>query len=318
MEDSDLETGVQLSVVVPVYRSQAILPQLVSRVSRALTRYTHEIVLVHDCGPDDSWSVIEALSDAYPTVRGVNLRRNVGQHNALMAGLNFARGDIIITIDDDLQHAPEDIPKLVAEIEKGRDLCYSSFRKRKHALWKRLGSKLNDTLAVVLLDKPKGLYLSPFKAMKREVRDEVIKYGGPSVYLDGLLLAVTSNISSVEVDHHERADGDGGYTFARSVSLLLKMSTISSILPLRLATLAGFALAGLGALLTLGFVVQRFIWNAMPVGWSSLVVTSLILGGVQLVALGMIGEYVGRIFLEVRKRPQFTVAATTNIDGTGK
>lgn len=318
MDDSDLETGVQLSVVVPVYRSQAILPQLVSRVSQALTGYTHEIVLVHDCGPDDSWSVIARLSDEYPTVRGVNLRRNVGQHNALMAGLNFARGGIIVTIDDDLQHAPEDIPKLVAEIEKGRDLCYSSFRKRKHALWKRLGSKLNDTLAVVLLDKPKGLYLSPFKAMKREVRDEVIKYGGPSVYLDGLLLSVTSNISSVEVDHHERADGDGGYTFARSVSLLLKMSTISSILPLRLATLAGFALAGLGALLTLGFVVQRFIWNAMPVGWSSLVVTSLILGGVQLVALGMIGEYVGRIFLEVRKRPQFTVAATTNIDGTGK
>jgi polyisoprenyl-phosphate glycosyltransferase len=315
MGEDHQRTPQKLSVIAPVYRSRSILPQLVKRVTDALGARDHEIVLVHDCGPDGSWSVIESLSREYSTVVGVNLRRNVGQHNALMAGLNHASGDIIVTIDDDLQHAPEDILKLVAEIEKGYDLCYSSFRSRKHALWKRLGSKLNDTLAVVLLDKPKGLYLSPFKAMKREVRDEVIKYGGPSVYLDGLLLSVTSNIASVEVDHHERADGNGGYTFRRSVSLLLKMSTISSILPLRLATLAGFGFAGLGALLTIAFVIQRFIWNAMPVGWSSIVVTSLILGGVQLVALGMIGEYVGRIFLEVRKRPQFTVAATTRQTG---
>lgn len=314
MHHGSVGEEVYLSVVVPVFRSQAILPELVGRLTDVLSTYTHEVILVHDCGPDNSWKVIEALSQEYPTLRGVNLRRNVGQHNALMAGLNFARGKIIVTLDDDLQHAPEDIPLLVAPIEEGYDLCYSSFRKRNHPVWKQIGSKLNDALAVVLLDKPKGLYLSPFKAMNREVRDEVIKYGGPSVYLDGLLLAVTSNITSVEVGHHKRAVGEGGYTLGRSISLLLKMSTISSILPLRLATMAGFTLAGLGALLAVAFVVQRFYWNAMPVGWSSLVVTSLILGGVQLVALGMIGEYVGRIFLEVRKRPQFTVAATTNTD----
>ncbi len=314
MADARYPLPVDVSVVVPVYRSQAILPNLVRRLNSSLAGRAHEILLVHDCGPDDSWSVIEQISRENTSVRGINLRRNVGQHNALMAGLNFARGNVIVTIDDDLQHAPEDIPKLVGEIERGSDLCYAAFRKRRHAIWKRMGSKLNDALAVLLLDKPKGLYLSPFKAMRREVRDEVIKYGGPSVYLDGLLLSVTSNITSIEVDHHSRADGDGGYTFRRSVSLLLKMSTISSILPLRLATLAGFVLAGLGGLLVIGFIAQRFIWNAMPVGWTSIVVTALILGGVQLVAIGIIGEYVGRIFLEIRKRPQFTVAQTTNVD----
>ena len=314
MPHNSTAPDVRVSVVVPVYRSRSILAELVRRVSQSLARQTFEIVLVHDCGPDDSWEVIQDLSREYQSVRGVNLRRNVGQHNALMAGLHYARGNIVVTIDDDLQHAPEDIPKLVAEVEKGFDLCYASFRNRKHAMWKRMGSRLNDQLAVVLLDKPKGLYLSPFRAMRRSVRDEVIKYGGPSVYLDGLLLAVTSNISSVELDHYSRADGDGGYTLRRSVSLLLKMSTISSILPLRLATLAGFLLAGLGAFLVVAFVAQRFIWNAMPVGWSSIVVTALILCGGQLVAIGIIGEYVGRIFLEVRKSPQYTISATTDLD----
>lgn len=312
--DDGSQPSIDISVVVPVYRSQQILPHLVRRISSALHDKRHEIVLVHDCGPDDSWSVIQQLGREYPTVRGINLRRNVGQHNALMAGLNAARGAVIITIDDDLQHAPEDILLLTAEIEKGFDLCYSRFRARKHAIWKRWGSAFNDKLAVLLLDKPPGLYLSPFRAMKREVRDEVIKYAGPSVYLDGLLLSVTGSITSVMVDHHERAEGSGSYTLRRSISLLLKMSTISSILPLRLATISGFALAGLGALLVVVFIAQRFLWNAMPQGWSSIVVTALILGGVQLIAIGIIGEYVGRIFLEVRRRPQFTVAKTVNIE----
>lgn len=306
----DAAAPIALSIVVPVYRSAAILPALVAEIRGALGAERWEIVFVHDHGPDDSWAVIGKLAREDARVRGVNLRQNVGQHNAVMAGLNYARGDIIVMMDDDLQHAPSDIPKLVAAINGGADVCYTHFRTRQHAAWKQLGSRLNDRLATFLLDKPKGLYLSPFKAMRRVIRDEVIKYSGPSVYVDGLILAVTGNIVSVEVDHHDRRSGESGFTLAKSISLLLRMSTITSLKPLRLATLTGFALAGLGALLATTFVIQALVWGGLPVGWPSLVIIVLILGGVQLMALGIIGEYVGRIFLEVRKRPQFVVEST--------
>ena len=301
----------RVSIVIPVYRSAPLLPRLVSEVTKHMAHERHELILVHDAGPDNSWEVIEALAREHPSLVGVNLRRNVGQHNAIMAGLNQARGDIIVCMDDDLQHSPADIRLLVACIDSGRDICYTDFGSRHHALWKRMGSALNDALAVLLIDKPPGLYLSPFKAMRSEVKDEVVRYSGPSVYLDGLLLAVTSNIGTVKVQHHVRTDGQSGYTLRRSISLLLKMSTISSITPLRLATMGGFVLAGLGAVLAIALVIQHLTGGQAPEGWLSLMVTGLIVGGVQLLATGIVGEYIGRIFLEIRKRPQFVIAKTT-------
>ncbi len=308
------DTSPAISIVVPVYRSAPILPRLIEAISESLGDLAYEVILVHDCGPDHSWDVIRTLSQKDARVRGVNLRQNAGQHNAIMAGLNFARGRIVITMDDDLQHSPSDIPLLCSKIEEGYDVCYAQFRNREHVWWKRWGSRLNDRLACVLLDKPRDLYLSPFKAFRNVIRDEVIQYAGPSVYLDGLILSVTHNIATVEVDHHARSEGEGGYSLVRSISLLLRMSTITSIAPLRLATLAGFGLASLGAFLVVAFVVLRFTSKAaMPIGWFSLIMTVLVLGGVQLMALGIVGEYIGRIFLEVRKRPQFVVAATSNL-----
>jgi glycosyltransferase involved in cell wall biosynthesis len=314
MDDADATGSAMISIVVPVYGSAAILPRLVDAISESLVDEQYEVILVHDCGPDDSWSVIRRLSEQDARVRGVNLRRNVGQHSAIMAGLTVARGKIIVTMDDDLQHAPSDIPLLCRKIEEGFDVCYAQFRNREHALWKRVGSKLNDRLACILLDKPRDLYLSPFKAMRDVVRDEVVKYVGPSVYVDGLILAVTGNIATVEVDHHSRYEGRGGYSLVRSISLLLRMSTITSVAPLRLATLAGFSFAMLGAVMAIALIIQRFTVSALPVGWLSLIVTALVLGGVQLMALGIVGEYVGRIFLEVRKKPQFVVAETSNLN----
>jgi polyisoprenyl-phosphate glycosyltransferase len=307
-----------VSVIVPVFGGATVLPALAGEVRRALAYTSWELVFVHDFGPGDAWSVIAALAKEDDRIRGVDLRQNVGQHNAVMAGLNYAQAEIVVMMDDDLQHAPSDIPKLVDAIEAGADVCYAKFRTRRHAAWKRFGSWANDRLATILLDKPKGLYLSPFKAMRRAVRDEVIKYSGPSVYVDGLILAVTGNIVSIEVDHHGRREGESAYTFAKSVSLLLRMSTITSVAPLRLATLTGSALALLGGVLAFAFVLQTLIWGDLPAGWPSLAVTVLILGGVQLMALGVIGEYVGRIFLEVRKRPQFVVKNTIGFDAQAR
>ncbi|MFA6230636.1 MAG: glycosyltransferase family 2 protein [Rhodanobacter sp.] len=306
---------VDLSVVIPVYGSSGILASLAKRLEKVLRASygdAFEVILVNDFSPDNSWQIIQELCKSRPWLKAINLRKNSGQHNAIMAGLRRASGRYIVTMDDDLQHSPSDIPLLVSQLGEEFDVCYSRFRSKKHALWKRLGSRFNDIVASQLLAKPKGLYLSPFKAMVRGVRDEVIRFTGPHVYLDGLILSTTSRISSVEVDHHTRPDGRSGYSLRKSISLWLKMATNFSITPLRMASLLGLIFSGFGFVAAIAFVIQRFTINAMPVGWSSIIVSVLILGGIQLLALGIIGEYVGRVLLHVNGRPQAVVESTVN------
>lgn len=304
-----------LSIVIPVYRSARILTDLTERIEtviRAIYGDAFEVILVNDCSPDGSWEVIQKLCQSRSWLKGINLRKNAGQHNAIMAGLRHATGRYIIMMDDDLQHSPADIPLLVAQLDSGFDVCYTRFRSKQHALWKRLGSRFNDLVASQLLAKPKGLYLSPFKAMVKGIRDEVVRFTGPHVYLDGLILSATSRIGSIEVEHHVRPDGQSGYSLRRSISLWLKMATNFSITPLRMASLLGLIFSGFGFVAAIAFIIQRFTINAMPVGWSSIIVSVLILGGIQLLALGIIGEYVGRVLLHVNGRPQAVVESTLN------
>lgn len=302
-----------LSLVIPVYGSEKVLPELVARLASTLAPLygkQYEIIFVCDNSPDQSWQVIQQLATEHRQVQGILLRMNAGQHNALMAGFARARGEIIVTMDDDLQHAPSDIPVLLAELAKGHDVVYARFAERKHAGWKILGSRLNDKVASYLLSKPKGMYLSPFRAMRGQVCKDLLRYQGPYVYVDGLLLTVTRNIGSVEVMHHARYAGDSGYSLKKSISLWLKMATSFSILPLRLTSLAGILFASLGFLLALLFVVQKFTLDKMPDGWSSMMVAILILGGFQLLALGVIGEYLGRTLLTLNAKPQYVIGAT--------
>jgi len=308
-----------LSFVIPVYGSEQVLPELVARLHEVLektlppARRSYEVIFVCDCSPDRSWQVIETLSAQYPWVRGIALRINAGQHNALMAGFAQARGEVVMTMDDDLQHAPADIPLLLAELDAGRDVVYARFKSRQHAAWKILGSRLNDKVAGYLMNKPAGLYLSPFRAMRGAVVRDILRYRGPYVYVDGLLLSVTRNIGMVDVEHHARYAGDSGYSLRKSISLWLKMATNFSIVPLRLTSFAGLFIAGLGFLLAILLVIQKFTLDRMPIGWSSLIVTMLIIGGAQLVALGMLGEYLGRVLLTLNLRPQYVVGATVGL-----
>ena len=306
-----------LSVVIPVYGSEPVLPELVRRLQAMFDQQgrpsgDYELILVCDCSPDRSWAVIRSLAQQYPWVRGILLRMNAGQHNALMAGFRQARGRVIVTMDDDLQHAPEDIPLLLAELAQGRDVVYARFKSRKHAGWKVAGSRLNDLVAGYLMNKPKGLYLSPFRAMTADIRDDILRYQGPYVYVDGLILSVTRNIGTVDVDHHERYAGDSGYSLSKSISLWLKMATNFSIVPLRITSFVGLCFAGLGFVLALLLIIQKLTLDRMPIGWSSLIVTVLIVGGVQLLALGMLGEYLGRVLLILNSRPQYVVGETTD------
>jgi len=309
----------RVSIVIPVYGSERVLPELVAQIRKVAeglddVREKYEIIFVCDQSPDNSWRVIQKLSAENPRVCGILLRINVGQHNALMAGFAQARGEIIVTMDDDLQHSPADIPKLLLEIKQGHDVAYARFKTRKHASWKIAGSRLNDLVAGYLMQKPRDLYLSPFRAMKAAIRDDILRYRGPYVYVDGLILSVTRNIASVDVDHHDRYAGDSRYGLSKSVSLWLKMATSFSIVPLRLTSLLGLLFSGLGFLLAILLVIQKLTLNLMPIGWSSLIVTILIIGGVQLLALGMLGEYLGRVLLTINLRPQYVVAETVGLN----
>lgn len=307
---------IAVSVVIPVYGSEKVLEVLVERLQSVFEsahnqRVNYEIIFVCDGSPDQSWAVIQSLSSRYSQVHGIALRMNVGQHNALMAGFAAARGEIIVTMDDDLQHAPSDIPLLLQAIERGYDVVFARFKKRRHVGWKVAGSHFNDLVAGYLINKPKTLYLSPFRAMKASICKDILRYQGPYVYVDGLILSATCNIGMVEVEHHERYLGDSAYGFKKSVSLWLKMATSFSIVPLRITSFVGLCFSALGFLLAVLFIVQKFTLDRMPNGWSSLIVTILIVGGVQLLALGMLGEYLGRVLLTINAKPQYLVADRT-------
>ena len=310
-------TDPELSVVIPVYGSANILPRLVEALEPHLSAVAgadrYEVILVHDCGPDEAWPTIVELARTRPWLRGIDLSRNASQHNAIMAGLVHARGDFIVTMDDDLQHDPADVPRIVESLRSGADACYVQFESRQHASWKRLGSAFNDRVARWLLKKPAGLYLSPFRGFRRRVRDEVLRYTGPFVYLDGLILQSTSRISTILGQHHPRHDGKSGYSLRKSISLWLQMATSFSVAPLRFASLVGVFFSTIGFACAAALVIQKLTHPATPVGWTSLIVAILIIGGVQLLALGVIGEYVGRVLLNVGNRPQFVVGEYVNI-----
>src|SRR5260221_3954220 len=238
-----------LSIVVPVYRSERLLPELVRRVDAAvaagLPDKSYELILVNDCSPDRSWQVIEQACRDSGKVKGVNLRRNSGQHNSIMAGLRHASGRMIIVMDDDLQHAPEDIPKLYASVLDGYDLCYAAFRHPNHALWKRAGSAFRDLTAGLLLGVPRGVRISSFKGMKAEIAADIVRYEGAFPYVDGLAFMVTHNAGNVELEHHPRPQGQGNYGLRESVLLWTRVAMNFSVVPLRLAAWLGVALARL-------------------------------------------------------------------------
>jgi polyisoprenyl-phosphate glycosyltransferase len=307
--------NIKLSIVVPVYNSQDILPELVQRIQKTasalgLTKQ-FELLLINDGSPDKSWSVIVELANRYNFLRGVNLRKNFGQHSATMAGLHYVRGQIIVIMDDDLQHPPEDVCELMRAVEDGADVCYVRYQERQHALWKIVGSRINNWAANLLLGKPRDVYLSSFKAMTCKVVEEVIKYDGPYAYLDGLILDVTRSIRVIDIRHQPRYKGSSNYNVGRSISLWLRMATSFSIVPLRLATVLGLSMAILSLFVIVWVVVYRMMHPEIPAGWASLIAVILFIGGVQTFCIGMLGEYLGRAYLKINRKPQFVVRTTT-------
>jgi len=300
-----------LSIVVPVYRGAATIGTLVEALAGLGGQVAGglEVVLVNDGSPDNSGEVCRELVRSVTAipVTLVEHARNFGEHNAVMSGLRHARGAYVITMDDDLQNPPEEVVKLYDHCRLGGwDVVYTYYAEKQHAWWRNLGSRFANKAADWLLDKPKGLYLCSFRCMSALVVRNVTRYEGPYPYVDGLVMQVTQRIDAIEVRHLPRAEGRSNYTFRRLVRLWLNLATNFSLLPLRLAILLGLAMSTIGLLGAL-YVISEALFGKPPEGWASTMVVTLIVAGVQFVMLGVLGEYVGRIFLTANRKPQGVV-----------
>lgn len=308
---------VGLSIVVPVYRGAATVGRLVDELSRLHPEGGLEIVLVNDGSPDDSAVVCQSLlGTATVPVTYIEHARNYGEHNAVMTGLRQVRGDFVITMDDDLQNPPEEVVRLYDHARRGDwDVVYTRYAVKQHAGWRNLGSHFANAVADRLLDKPKGLYLSSFRCMSAMVVEAVTRYSGPYPYVDGLIMQVTQRIDSIEVRHLPRAEGRSNYNLRRLVRLWLNLATSFSLAPLRLAIFAGLAMATLGMIGAVATIAEALILQDTPSGWASTMVVILLVGGVQSMILGVLGEYVGRTFLSANGKPQGTVRHIARSDG---
>jgi polyisoprenyl-phosphate glycosyltransferase len=297
----------KISLVIPVYNSETIIPELVVQIAGALSGHDYEVILVNDDSEDNSWEVMAALSRQQKNIKSICLAKNFGQDNAIMCGLHYATGDRIVIMDDDLQHSPYDILKLNEKCDEGYDVCYADYSGGKHqAKWKNIGSYLNSKQAEFVIGKPREIYLSPFKMISRVVADAALKYGGPFPYVDGLIFRSSSAITQIPVEHHRRFDKKSNYNLKKSISVFLKHLTGFSIIPLRIAALLGVAITFLGIIL-----IAYYLWSygrgQTIEGWTTMVVLQLVMGGAILMSLGVIGEYLGRLYLVANNRPQFIV-----------
>lgn len=298
-----------ISVVVPVYNSQNTLKSLVQGLTPVLNECAdnYEIILVNDGSPDNSWEVIEQLARDNTRVRGIRLMRNYGQHNALLCGIRSANFDITVTLDDDLQNPPEEMPKLLAKLGEGFDVVYGKPRKQKHSLMRALASRMTKVVLQGMMGAEAASSISPYRAFRTDLRKAFQNYSGPSANLDVLLTWGTRKFAAVEIRQDERISGESNYTLMKLITHALNMTTGFSSAPLQFASLNGFLFMffGVGILIYIG--VRYLLWGSVVPGFPFLASVIAIFAGAQLLSLGIMGEYLARIHGKTLEYPSYVV-----------
>jgi len=305
-----------LSIVIPCYNSAATIGALVTELATLDIDGGHEVILVNDGSRDDTARICAELVRTAPVpVTFVDLARNFGEHNAVMAGLRFARGAYVINIDDDGQNPPAQVEKLYRHARaSGCDVVYTYYAEKHHARWRNWGSWLTNRVADVLLEKPRGLYLSSFRCMSALVVEQICRYDGPYPYVDGLIFQVTQNVGRMQVEHEPRRSGRSTYTMQKLANLWLNMFLNFSIVPLRVSSVLGLLFSVVGFLATVPVIIEALVRDTPP-GWGSFMCALLVFAGVQLLTIGLVGEYVGRMYLTTNRRPQFVIREVAQSDG---
>lgn len=305
----------KLSFVIPCYGSEKTISNVIDGIVDVVGKNPYEIICVNDCSPDGVYSVLEGIAKKNKNLKVVNLSKNFGQHCALMAGYNQVTGDIVISLDDDGQTDPKDCFKLIDALNAGADVAYARYVEKKESPFRLFGSWTAKKMGQLLCSIPKNLDLNSYYACKRFVIDEVIRYDGAYPYLYGLIFRVTRNAVNVDMPHHERDSGRSGYSLAKLVSLWMNGFTAFSVKPLRLATIMGCVVAAAGFLYAIYTIVRKFLNPSAPLGYASLMCVLLFIGGMVMLMLGLIGEYIGRAYICLNKSPQYVIKNTVNLDG---
>ena len=301
-----------LSFVIPCYRSAQTIEAVVREIEETCGRLTqaadgYEIILVHDGSGEETWTVLKRLAQTDPHVAAYDLSRNFGQHAALMAGLRMAHGDVAVCLDDDGQTPADEAGKLLDAIDAGADAVYARYSAKQHSLFRNFGSAINDRMADIMLGKPHDLAVSSYFAIRRFVIDEILRYRGSYPYLIGLVLRTTSRVVNVDVSHRQREKGNSGYTLTKLISLWMNGFTAFSVKPLRIATLTGMGFAVIGFLYGIYIIIKKFVIPDVPVGFSAMMSALMFIGGMLMLMLGMVGEYLGRMYLTQNNTPQYVI-----------
>lgn len=309
----------KVSFVIPCYRSEHTLPHVIAEIRKkmdSLPQYAYDIFLVNDCSPDDTVGTIRKLCAEYENIRGISFAKNFGQHSALMAGLRYSDGDYVICLDDDGQTPADEADKLLDRLEEGFDAVYAKYEHKQHSAFRNFGSRVNELMARIMLGKPSDLYVSSYFAVKRFVVDDMVRYENSYPYVIGLVLRATKNIANVSVNHREREEGTSGYTLKKLLGLWFNGFTAFSVKPLRLATALGAVSALLGFLYGLYTVIKRLVNPDVPLGFSSTMAVIVFFGGMIMLMLGLIGEYIGRIYISLNNSPQYVIREKINFEET--
>lgn len=301
----------KISFIIPCYNSEKFLENTINDLLQVAednkNEFLSEIILINDSSKDKTINKIETIVNKNKNVIGIDLARNFGQHSAIMAGISLASGDIIICLDDDGQTPPSEVTKLIDAIDEDTDVVYAKYKNKKHSSFRNLGSKVNDYMAESLLSKPKSLYISSFFAMKKYIKDEILKYDNPYPYLEGLVLRSTNKIKNIEVNHKERKVGKSNYNFKKLIKLWINGFTSFSVKPLRIAIVFSSIFVILAIIISIVVVINKINNPDVPLGWSSMVICMLMIGASITFILGLIGEYIGRIYLSINNNPQYVI-----------
>lgn len=305
-----------VSFVIPCYRSEATLPGVVKEIRETMEKlddYAYEVVLVNDCSPDNTFECIRKLCQENDNITGIDLAKNFGQHSALMAGFHSIKGDIIVCLDDDGQTPASEVNKLLLGIEEGADVVYAKYNHKHHSGFRNWGSRVNELMTRVMLGKPKHLYLSSYFAARRFVVDEMIRYEYAYPYVIGLVLRTTKKIINVEVEHRDRQAGTSGYTLGKLLNLWFNGFTAFSVKPLRIATVSGAVCAFIGFLYGIYTIIKKIFINppGLVTGFSALMSVLVFIGGMLMLMMGLVGEYMGRMYISMNNSPQFVIREMT-------
>ena len=306
----------KISFVIPCYGSEDTVADVISEINNKMKErqeLEYEIITVNDCSPDNVISVLKNCAEKDSHLKVIDLAKNVGKHAADMAGMSVVTGDTLIFLDDDGQCPVDRLWDLIEPLNNGFDISIAKYPVKKQSAFKNFGSKVNSIMSRYLIGKPKSLYLSNFAAMKRFVADEMIKYNKPYPYFDGLMLRTTSRICNVDMEERERSAGVGHYTFIKSLKLWFNGFTAFSVKPLRVSTILGAMCAMIGFIFGIITIIRKILHPEILMGYSSLMAVLMFIGGVIMMMLGMIGEYVGRIYICINNSPQYVIRDTINI-----